>query len=85
MLRKLIGLSLVALLLGAAGSLTYLYLKKPDMRESTIITVDRSPDRVLRGQYLFAMAGCEDCHSEVATDKFGFPVKQGRLAVGKGF
>ena len=70
MLKKLILSLLAILVLVAAGGFTYLFLRKPAMRQSPRLTVDRAPERIARGKYLFSMCACADCHSEVSTNKF---------------
>ncbi len=67
-----------------AGGLGYLSLRPVARAAPLEIVVNRGPDRVARGKYIFhVVSSCWDCHSKVDDTRFGFPVVPGGLAVGK--
>jgi mono/diheme cytochrome c family protein len=80
--RALVGLLLLtAIAVGA--TLTYFLIILPSAVPVPAITVERSPERIARGQYLAtAVYGCVYCHSERDWTLFGAPPKPG--TIGKG-
>ncbi len=81
---KRIALVLLGLVvLVAGGGFTFLTLKKPAQRPAPDVKVERTPERVARGEYLSEHVFlCVDCHSELDFDKWGVPPKAGRKYVG---
>lgn len=68
----------------AIGWFFYLLLRSPSAAPAATITVDMSPERVERGQYLFdAICACGTCHSERDYKKFGGPINPKRVGVGQ--
>jgi mono/diheme cytochrome c family protein len=69
--------------LGIAGLLAYYLVFLPQNVPAPNITVERTPQRVARGEYLAtAVFGCMYCHSERDWSKFAGPVKPGTLGQG---
>jgi mono/diheme cytochrome c family protein len=84
MWKKLILGILGAIVVVLGGGIAYLSLKKPAMQPPSTRKVERTPERVARGKYLFEhVANCADCHSDVDWTKFATPIKEGGLAVGR--
>ncbi|MEZ5398093.1 MAG: cytochrome c [Bryobacteraceae bacterium] len=65
------------------GSLAALYLRPVATAPPTAVTVDRSPENVERGRYLFQRHVCVDCHSDVDETRFAYPPKPGGLGKGR--
>ncbi|MEP7363331.1 MAG: cytochrome c [Acidobacteriota bacterium] len=84
MWKKIVLGILGAIAVVVGGGLAYLTVKKPAMQAPSTRTVEKTPERVARGKYLFEhVANCADCHSDVHWDKFATPIKEGGLAVGR--
>ena len=84
MLKKLALLVLGLIVATLGGGLAYLTFKKPAMQPASTREVQRTPERLARGKYLFdAVANCADCHSDVAWDRFATPIKENGYAVGR--
>lgn len=70
-------LLIVVVALGVSG---YIYFNSayPQMIEAEDIKIDRTPERIERGKYIFNhVAACVDCHSERDFTKLSGPVKPG--------
>jgi hypothetical protein len=62
---KKIALGVVAFLIVAVvGLFIYMKLKRPAQRAVTSLEVDKSAERVARGEYLSTVYGCWGCHSD---------------------
>src|SRR6266545_817521 len=61
-------------------SLGYLYIRQPLRARSAGIVIQITPERLARGKYIFELADCDGCHSELDYSRFGAPV----LASAKG-
>ena len=83
MWKKAVGGVFLLIVVVIGGGLLFLTLRQPAMAPASRIRVDRSPERVARGQYLFQVANCGVCHSELDETRFGFPVKPGGLGKGQ--
>jgi mono/diheme cytochrome c family protein len=84
MFRKLLGITFFLALVGAAGIVALLALKPVNKRAAPPLSVERTPERIARGKYLFNhVSGCAHCHSETEEGRFGHPVKPGGYAIGK--
>jgi mono/diheme cytochrome c family protein len=84
MWKKILLYLLGAIVLVVGGGLGYLYLKPVAKAAPLNIAVDRGPERVARGKYLFeVVSSCADCHSKVDETRFGAPIVAGGLAIGK--
>ena len=72
----------VVVLIG--GGLAFLYLKPVSMSAPSNIKVERTPERVARGKYLFeVVSSCWHCHSATDPSRFGEPIVAGKLASGR--
>ncbi|MDB5255916.1 MAG: cytochrome c-related protein [Chitinophagaceae bacterium] len=72
-----------ALLLVIAGLLTYVKTALPDAGPAPVLTVERTPERIKRGEYLAnSVAACMDCHSTRDWSKFAGPLVPGTLGSG---
>lgn len=75
---KRVGLAAAVLVVVAGAGLTWLAARSPAMRPASTETIERTPARVARGEYLVRhLSVCLDCHSDHLGDRFGFPVKPG--------
>ena len=84
MWKKLILAVLGLLVAVLGGGIAYLSLKKPAVQPPSSRKVESTPERIARGKYLFEhLANCAECHSEVDWTRFGTPIKEGGLAVGR--
>ena len=76
LLKVVVIVVLVVVGLAAIG-ISYLALRKPDQRPASAETIERTPARLARGEYLVNnVTICLDCHAE-RTTAFGLPVKPG--------
>jgi len=82
-LLKIVG-GLVALAVLAAGAgVAYLMVAFPKVPPPAVVTLEPTPDRLARGQYLSDhVSGCTSCHSERDWTKYSGPVKADRIGVG---
>ncbi|MBM3795819.1 MAG: cytochrome c [Acidobacteria bacterium] len=84
MIRRILLWFLAVAVVGAGGAVAFLSFRSPDMRRpAPSVKVESTPERIARGELIFATAGCADCHSDTDTTHFGFPVKEGGLGKGK--
>ena len=82
-LLKTVGALAALVALVVAGTLVYFLVILPPAVPVPAITVERSPERIARGQYLAtAVYGCIYCHSERDWTLFGAPPVPG--TIGKG-
>jgi mono/diheme cytochrome c family protein len=72
-------LGLVALVvIVVAGAIIYISSAYPDVGDAPDITVEATPERVARGEYLaMHVSMCVDCHSERDYTRFAAPVADG--------
>jgi mono/diheme cytochrome c family protein len=83
---KILGILLVILVVVAAGAATYVSTSFPDVGEAPDIKIDRTPERIARGEYLANnLMGCMDCHAERDFSKLTGPVKPGTEGAGGDF
>jgi mono/diheme cytochrome c family protein len=75
---------LVGLVVIVAGcGLAYLFAKYPDVPPAENVTVQATPDKIARGEYLSNhVTGCVVCHAQVDTTKFAAPVIEGTHGAG---
>src|ERR1700752_3486086 len=72
-LLVLVGIAVVA----ACAGLGYLFSKYPDVPPAETVTVQATPEKIARGEYLSKhVSGCVDCHAQVDATKFGMPVRE---------
>ncbi|MDL1892778.1 cytochrome C [Sphingobacteriales bacterium CHB3] len=75
---KIIGIALGVIVLVLAGAVGYFNLSYPDVDPAPNITVERTPERIARGEYLANyVTVCIDCHSTRDWSKFAGPVMPG--------
>jgi hypothetical protein len=84
-IRKAIQCLALAVLLAAAAGAAYIYGLKPVVARPSSITIERTPERLARGKYLFILADCDGCHSGRDFSRFDGPVIPGRTGVGSVF
>ena len=66
-----------------AGSLTYIKLFLPNVGPAPELTIERTPERVARGEYLANhVAVCIDCHSKRDWSRFSGPPAEGTYGMG---
>lgn len=84
LLLRLLAVLVVLVAVVAAGGLTYLYARYPDVPPpSESFVVKSTPELVERGAYLANhVAICMDCHTERDFSKYAGPLKPGRLGAG---
>ena len=72
-------LALVVLIIICAGAgVAYLYARYPNVPPPETITVQSTPEKLARGEYLANhVTGCVGCHSERDMTKYGGPLKPG--------
>lgn len=79
---RIAGIALAAVAGLGAG---YLFVRKPTSVPPPDIKVQISPERIARGQYLFALADCGGCHSPRDFTRFGGPEVAGMRGAGASF
>src|SRR5918992_1379917 len=87
---KIVGLSLLALVLLVIAALPFLVGIRPFIgpraRALTERQFEATPARVARGEYLAtAVNGCIYCHSEIDWQSPGFPIRPGTEGKGRSF
>jgi mono/diheme cytochrome c family protein len=82
---RILGCLLAAVLVLAGGAVTYLYARKPAMAPAANVKIERTPERLARGEYLYRLADCDGCHSDRDYGRFGGPVNAGGIAAGQVF
>jgi Cytochrome C oxidase, cbb3-type, subunit III/Cytochrome c len=81
-LLKVIGVALAVLVVLAAAGIGWLAVRSPEMRPATAEVIERTPERIARGEYLANhVMECFGCHSDHLTT-FGMPIKPGTLGQG---
>lgn len=77
-------LVLVTLLLLVAGAgVAYIFARYPSVPPPEAITIERTPERLARGKYLFDhVAMCADCHSTRDFTRFAGPLVAGTTGQG---
>ena len=84
-LKRLLLLFVVLVVVFLAGSLTYIKLALPNVGPAPDLTVERTPERVARGEYLANhVAVCIDCHSKRDWSRFSGPPAEGTFGMGGG-
>jgi mono/diheme cytochrome c family protein len=75
--KILLGL-LVLIVLALAGMLSYVKLALPRVSEAPDLTIEHTPERLERGEYLaWYVSGCIECHSQRDLTTFSAPVVPG--------
>jgi mono/diheme cytochrome c family protein len=74
---------IVLVVVGITGLLSYLKFALPDVGEAPELTIEATPERLLRGEYLAtSVSGCVECHSIRDFSKFSGPVDKSTLGQG---
>jgi mono/diheme cytochrome c family protein len=85
LLRFLFMLVAVLVVAGLAG-VGYLFARYPDVPPAENVTIERTPERVARGEYLVRhVTMCVDCHSVRDETTYAMPVKPGTEGAGGEF
>jgi mono/diheme cytochrome c family protein len=83
---KYIGLALLGLVVLLGTGLAYLTWKKPDQRPAPAVTIERTPERVARGEYLAKhVVGCAECHTPHRKEAYAYPIFHEKLLQGETF
>ena len=82
---RILGYVLAALLLIAGGAVTYLYARKPAMAPASSLKIDRTPERLARGEYLYRWPIAMAAIRSATSARFGGPVTPGGRGVGTVF
>lgn len=76
--------ALSAIVVVALGVFGYFYFRNPATAPPANIVVDKSPERVARGKYIFTrLSYCDDCHSEQDFSRLARPVVESTRGYGK--
>jgi mono/diheme cytochrome c family protein len=82
-LLRIIGYSLLVIIVLVAGLLTYIKMAMPNVGPAPDLKVDGTPERIQRGKYLAnCVTVCVDCHSTRDWNKFMAPLIQGTMGKG---
>jgi hypothetical protein len=82
-LLKLLGI-LGAVVLVCLLGFAYFYFRSPEMAPPANIVVDKSPERVERGKYIFTrLSDCDFCHSEQDITRLALPIIESTRGQGK--
>ena len=74
---KIVGGSLLVVVLVAAGGVAFLALRPPKMRPPSAEKIEATPARLARGEYLVRhVSDCVGCHSD-HLNRFAMPIKPG--------
>jgi mono/diheme cytochrome c family protein len=80
---KILGYTLLILILLISGVLIYVKTALPNVGPAPALTIEYSKERIERGRYLAnTVTVCMDCHSTRDWDKFAGPVTEGTLGKG---
>lgn len=83
-LLKILLVIVAIVVLVAGGGIAFLYLKYPDVPPPETITVQSTPEKIARGQYLANhVTGCVPCHSIRDFTKYGGPLMAGTEGAGR--
>lgn len=81
-LKLLLFLIVLVVIIAVAG-VTFLYVRYPNVPPAENITVQSTPEKVARGEYLSNhVTGCTGCHAERDMAKYGGPRKPGTEGAG---
>jgi hypothetical protein len=66
------------------GAFAYFYFRSPSVAPPANITVDKSPERIARGKYIFTtISDCDFCHSEQDGTRLALPIIESTRGQGK--
>lgn len=82
-LFKVLGIILLIIVLAVAGVASYVKLALPNVGDAPQLQVERTPERIARGEYLANnVLVCMDCHSTRNWNEFSAPPVPGTLGKG---
>jgi hypothetical protein len=82
-LFKILGYLVLIVVIIVGGLITYVKTALPNVGEAPKLTVDKTPERIKRGEYLAnSVSLCLNCHSERDWTKFAGPIVPGTLGEG---
>lgn len=82
-MKKILLTVLVILFVFIAGAISYIKFALPNVQDSPKISIEYSPERIARGEYLANhVTICMDCHSTRDWTKFAGPIAPGTLGKG---
>lgn len=82
-MKKVIILMLIVIFVAAIGMFCYVKFSLPNVGAAPEMTVELTPDRIRRGEYLANhVAACMDCHSTRDWGRFSGPLQAGTLGKG---
>ncbi|HCT24427.1 MAG TPA: cytochrome C, partial [Chitinophagaceae bacterium] len=80
---KVLGYLVLGIIVLLAAALTYVKLALPNVGDAPQLTVQATPEKIARGEYLANhVTVCMDCHSKRDWTKFSGPVTPGTLGMG---
>src|SRR5690349_16515001 len=80
---KVLGLLALFVLIVVIAGGAYINLALPNTGEASSINVERTPERLKRGEYLANhVAACMDCHSSRDWSLYSGPMKHGTIGMG---
>lgn len=80
---KVIGIVVGVIILGMIGVMAYIKLALPNVGDAPTLTVNKTPERVARGEYLANhVTVCIDCHSTRDYTLFSGPITPGTQGKG---
>ena len=80
---KVLGLLVLFVLIIAIAGGAYINLALPNTGEALSINIERTPERLKRGEYLANhVAACMDCHSSRDWSLYSGPIKPGTMGMG---
>ena len=80
---KWLGILLLVIIIAIGGGLLYITKALPDVGDAPDITVELTPDRIQRGDYLAnCVTVCMDCHSTRDWSQFAGPLVPGTEGIG---
>jgi len=81
--KKVVAVIVTVIILVLAGAAGYLKFLLPDVDAAPQISVEQTPDRIRRGEYLANhVTACMDCHSTRDWSRFSGPLATGTLGKG---
>src|SRR5687767_1095753 len=82
-LLKILLLLIVVVLVAAAAGIGYLFTQYPNAGAPENVTIQATPEKIARGQYLANhVTGCIPCHSVRDFKKYGGPIEPGSEGTG---
>lgn len=81
--KRIFGRVLTAILLIIIAAVAYIKLFLPNVGTAPVFTIERTPERIARGEYLANyVTVCIDCHSARDWTRYSGPITEGSLGKG---